>query len=148
MPVALEIPDQYSYVLAVATTTFFLNTVHMLRTSKFRKLARVPYPAPYASDEEVAKNPSASKFNCAQRAHANFTENLTPFLGSLLVAGVQHPVAAATLGGAWSFSRLIYLLGYTSDAGPKGRVVGFGLSALCDIILKGYAAYTCYQLIF
>lgn len=54
----------HSYVLAVATSTFFLNTVHMLRTAKFRKLAQVPYPAPYASDEQVAKNPSAAKFNC------------------------------------------------------------------------------------
>ncbi|OAR01020.1 hypothetical protein LLEC1_01346 [Akanthomyces lecanii] len=148
MPLALEIPDQYSYVLAVATSTFFLNTVHMMRTSKFRKLAKVPYPAPYAADEEVAKNPSASKFNCAQRAHANFTENLTPFLGALLVAGVQHPISAAALGGVWSFSRLIYLLGYTSDAGPKGRVTGFVGSSLSDLLLKGFAAYTCFKLIF
>ncbi|EGX92588.1 microsomal glutathione S-transferase 3, putative [Cordyceps militaris CM01] len=136
-----------SYVLAVATTTFFLNTFHMMRTSKFRKLAKVPYPAPYASEEEAAKNPSASKFNCAQRAHANFTENLTPFLGALFVAGVQHPVPAATLGGIWSLSRLIYVLGYTSDAGPKGRLLGFAGSAISDLVLKGIAAYTCYQLI-
>ncbi|KAK8150157.1 hypothetical protein G3M48_003877 [Beauveria asiatica] len=148
MPIALEIPDQYSYVLAVATTTFFLNTFHMMRTSKFRKLARVAFPASYASEEEAAKNPNASKFNCAQRAHANFTENLTPFLGALLVAGVQHPIPAATIGSIWSFSRLIYLLGYTSDAGPKGRVPGFAGSFLSDIALKGLAAYTCYKLIF
>lgn len=103
----------------------------------------------------------------AQRAHANYTENLTPFLGALLVAGIQHPVPAAALGGVWSVSRLLYLLGYTSDAGPKGRITyvallplqpwlvanfflssGFAGSALSDLVLKGIAAYTCYQLIF
>ncbi|KAJ3499135.1 hypothetical protein NLG97_g559 [Lecanicillium saksenae] len=148
MPVTLEIPDQYSYVLAVATSTFFLNTVHMMRTAKFRKLAKVAYPASYASEEEAAKNPTAAKFNCAQRAHANYTENLAPFLGALFIAGIQHPVAAATLGGVWSVSRFLYLLGYTSDAGPKGRIAGFMGSALSDLALKGVAAFTCYKLIF
>ncbi|TQV99145.1 hypothetical protein V2A60_004640 [Cordyceps javanica] len=148
MPLSLEISDQYGYVLAVATSTFFLNTFHMSRTSTFRKLAKVPYPAPYASDEEVAKNPSAAKFNCAQRAHANYTENLAPFLGALFVAGIQHPVSAAITGGIWSFSRLLYVLGYTSDAGPKGRLLGFVGSFASDLVLKGIAAYTCYQLLF
>ncbi|KAJ2981090.1 hypothetical protein NQ176_g2238 [Zarea fungicola] len=148
MPITIEVPDQYSYVLAAATSTFFLNTIHMMRTSKFRKIAKIPYPESYATSEEVSKNPSAAKFNCAQRAHANYTENLTPFLGALIIAGIQHPVPAAILGVVWSFSRLLYLLGYTSDAGPKGRVTGFTGSVLSDFALKAMAAYTCYKLIF
>lgn len=57
----------------------------------------------------------------AQRAHANFTENLTPFLGELLISGLRYPTFAASLGGLWVFARVIYAIGYTSK-GPSGRV--------------------------
>jgi len=56
----------------------------------------------------------------AQRAHANFTENLTPFLGSLLIAGLRFPTYAAGLGALWSFARTGYAYGYTKG-GPAGR---------------------------
>ena len=61
--------------------------------------------------------------NCAQaqRAHANFTESLVPTLGSMLVTGLRYPLVAASLGGVWSASRIIYAYGYTSGAGPSGR---------------------------
>lgn len=58
--------------------------------------------------------------HAAQRAHANFTENLTPFVVSLLVAGLRFPVAAAGIGAAWSASRMLYAYGYAGK-GPKGR---------------------------
>lgn len=58
----------------------------------------------------------------AQRAHANFTENLTPFLGALLISGIQYPLFAASLGAVWSAARVVFALGYTSS-GPQGRVV-------------------------
>jgi glutathione S-transferase len=58
----------------------------------------------------------------AQRAHANFTENLTPFLGSLLIAGLKYPVFSASLGAVWSVARTVYALGYTSK-GPEGRTL-------------------------
>jgi len=57
----------------------------------------------------------------AQRAHANFTENLTPFLGALLVSGLQYPVFAASLGAVWTVARVLFALGYTSS-GPQGRL--------------------------
>lgn len=59
----------------------------------------------------------------AQRAHANFTENLTPFLTTLFIAGLRFPVPAASLGAAWLAARVVYTVGYTSDKGPKGRLL-------------------------
>lgn len=56
----------------------------------------------------------------AQRAHANFTENLTPTLTALLVAGLKYPVYAGGLGAAWSVGRALYALGYVNN-GPQGR---------------------------
>jgi glutathione S-transferase len=67
-------------------------------------------------------NNALTERKIAQRAHNNFTENLTPFLGALLVAGLKHPVLAASLGGAWSFARVMFAIGYTSG-GPQGRIV-------------------------
>lgn len=58
----------------------------------------------------------------AQRSHANFTENQTSLLGAMAITGLQYPVFAASLGGAWAAGRLFYLIGYTSDKGPSGRL--------------------------
>lgn len=59
----------------------------------------------------------------AQRAHANFIENQPTALGALLISGLHFPVAAAVLGATWSVGRTLYLYGYTSSAGPKGRTL-------------------------
>jgi glutathione S-transferase len=67
-------------------------------------------------------NENTNDGGTAQRAHANFTENLTPFLGALLIAGTKYPVYAAALGGLWAFARVLFAVGYTSS-GPKGRIV-------------------------
>lgn len=132
-----------SYVLLAATTTFFVNTYHVSLTTKARKKSGLKYPVAYASKELADKDPNAYMFNCgehhfmecelcrvgsnssnaAQRAHANFTENLTPFLGALLVTGLRYPILAACLGGGWTLSRIVYAAGYTSSSGPKGRTV-------------------------
>ncbi|KFA73545.1 hypothetical protein S40288_07686 [Stachybotrys chartarum IBT 40288] len=115
MPFILELPDKYGLVLAVATSTFFLNSVHVVLTS-----------------------------NAPQRAHANFTENQTSFLGALLIAGLQWPVASAALGGCWALSRLVYAIGY-ARSGPEGRVRGSIGSFLSDSSLKFMAAYVAFS---
>ncbi|RDA90091.1 hypothetical protein CP533_5568 [Ophiocordyceps camponoti-saundersi (nom. inval.)] len=138
----LQLPDQYGFVLAAATSTFFVNTLHAFRTMKFRKASGVQYPEAYATSEQAAKNQNAYRFNCAQRAHHNFTENHTSFLGALLIAGLRYPIPAAALGAGWSLSRVMYLIGYTSSAGPRGRVYGALGANLSDLLLKLVAAYT------
>lgn len=85
MPVTIDINEQFGYVviihrctllytiliymlrslvLAVASSSFLVNAMHMLTTSRFRKASGVPYPQSYASEEEAAKNKAAFKFNC------------------------------------------------------------------------------------
>ncbi|CAI0644772.1 unnamed protein product [Colletotrichum noveboracense] len=142
MPMTLQVPDEYGYVLLVAASTFFINTTHVLLTSKFRKASGLVYPVPYASNEAAEKDRKAYMFNCAQRAHANFTENQPSFLGALLISGLRFPVASAAVGAGWALSRLIYAFGYTSAAGPAGRVRGSIGSFLTDTALKFMALYT------
>ncbi|KAG9250375.1 MAPEG family protein [Emericellopsis atlantica] len=140
MPFTLQLPDEYGYILAVASSTFLLNTYHFFLTGSSRRASGVAYPAPYATDEQVAKNPKALTFNCAQRAHANFIENQPSFLGALAIAGLRFPMTSAVLGATWVFGRLAYAIGYTSS-GPKGRLFGFAVSALSDNSLRLMAMY-------
>ncbi|KAK3904968.1 hypothetical protein C8A05DRAFT_31225 [Staphylotrichum tortipilum] len=138
---AITLPNEYGYVLLAASSTFFVNTLHTMLTSSARKKSGIKYPNSYASAEQADKDPKAFAFNCAQRAHNNFTENLTPFLGALLISGLRYPVYAAGLGALWSAGRVMFALGYTSS-GPQGRILGSALGALSDIVLKLAAAYT------
>ncbi|KAH6603343.1 mapeg family [Trichoderma cornu-damae] len=144
MPLTLVLPDTYGFVLAAATSTFFANFLHAQRTAKLRHASKVAYPNAYASHEQAEKDPAAYKFNCAQRAHANFVENQPSAVGALLIAGLNFPLASAILGAAWTFGRVLYLYGYTSSAGPKGRSSGAAVAGLADVALKFMAAYTSY----
>ncbi|KAF7547827.1 hypothetical protein G7Z17_g7467 [Cylindrodendrum hubeiense] len=140
MPFTLELPDQYSLVLLAATSTFFINSLHVQLTSKYRKTSGLKYPIAYASNELAEKDPKAYQFNCAQRAHSNFTENQTSLLGALLISGLRYPVVAAALGAGWAISRIVYAFGYTGH-GPKGRMLGSIGSFLFDTTLKFMAGY-------
>ncbi|KAF7558963.1 hypothetical protein G7046_g5197 [Stylonectria norvegica] len=140
MTLTIEFPENYGFVLVAATSTFFVNTLHQYLTSKYRKASGLKYPIPYASNEDAAKDPKAYQFNCAQRAHGNFTENHTSFLGALLISGLRFPVPAAVLGAGWVLSRTYYAVGYASG-GPAGRTRGSMGSFLFDTILKFTAAY-------
>lgn len=127
----------HSYVLVAATSSIAVNVMHMFLTSAARKRSKIPYPNAYATPEQAAKDPAAYQFNCAQRAHANYTENVTPYLAALLISGLSYPVYAGALGLTWTTGRVVYALGYTSSAGPKGRVVGSVVASLSGLALLG-----------
>lgn len=134
-----------SYVLAVAASSLFINTYHFVLTARARRASGIKLPNAYATHEQAEKDPKAHAFNCAQRAHSNFTENYTPFLGALLISGLRFPVPSAVLGAAFVFGRVWYAAGYTSQ-GPKGRSKGFVTSVLSDALLKGLALWAGVQM--
>ncbi|KAI0909471.1 hypothetical protein F4824DRAFT_305829 [Ustulina deusta] len=146
MSYVLEVPQEYGYVLAVATSSIFINTVHKTLTSIARKASGIPYPISYATKEEVEKNPKAYKFNLAQRAHANFGENYAPFVTALLVAGLRYPNQATWAGSAWVVGRVAYAFGYT-NFGPPGRLFGYVVSQIGKIALTVMAVLTCWNLL-
>ncbi|KAK3994751.1 hypothetical protein QBC44DRAFT_321974 [Cladorrhinum sp. PSN332] len=141
MATSITLPAEYSYVLFAASTTFFVNTLHGFLTGRARKASGIKYPTSFASTELAEKDPKAFKFNCAQRAHSNFTENLTPFLGGLLIAGLKYPVFAGAAGIVWSLARVSFAVGYVKN-GPQGRMLGSATGSLIDFALKVAAAYT------
>ncbi|KFY14333.1 hypothetical protein V491_06082, partial [Pseudogymnoascus sp. VKM F-3775] len=119
-------PD-YGYVILAAASTFILNIVHSANTGVHRKKAAIAYPAAYASDEQAKNSDDAYRFNCAQRAHANYSENHPSVLASLLIAGINFPRVAAGLGAIWVVGRYLYMAGYSNlslGRGGKGRYRG------------------------
>ncbi|KAL8404071.1 hypothetical protein RB594_009071 [Gaeumannomyces avenae] len=141
--VSLNLPAEYGYVLMVASSSFFLSFIHGMFTVSARKKSGLAYPVSYADKALADKDPNAYAFNCAQRAHANFTENHTSFLGALLISGLRTPVASASLGAAWVFSRLLYAKMY-SAGGPKARTIGIlghYLTAYPLIFMAGYTGW-------
>ncbi|TVY30799.1 Microsomal glutathione S-transferase [Lachnellula hyalina] len=96
----MAIAPDYGYVLLAATSTFIVNILHMLNTGAYRKAAKISYPAAYAPSSRT--DADAHRFNCAQRAHANYIENQVSTLGALFIAGLSYPRVAAGMGLGWS----------------------------------------------
>lgn len=98
--------SRHSYVLVAAAFSFLVGSAHSVNTGKYRKAAKVVYPAAYAPSSRT--DPEAHKFNCAQRAHANYIENQVQFVPALLISGLRFPVVSAALGTVWVLSRIQY----------------------------------------
>ncbi|MCJ1379404.1 hypothetical protein MMC17_002505 [Xylographa soralifera] len=128
MALILTVPKDYGYVLLAAASTSALNIWLGLYVGSYRKAARVPYPNAYVTATEAATSKEKYLFNCAQRSHAQFLEQLPPFLVTLLVSGLKYPVLSAGLGAFWVVSRVLYAIGYTRPQieGGKGRYWGAG----------------------
>ncbi|PWN37648.1 membrane-associated proteins in eicosanoid and glutathione metabolism [Meira miltonrushii] len=143
---SLNLPASYPWVVGVAATIPFLTFWQSMLVSGARKAAKIQYPQVYATKEEESANPSARKFNCAQRAHQNTMENVPQVYASLLIAGVQHPRVAAISGLLYVVGRIVFTVGYNSGE-PKGRVPGSLISYLGMVSLFFTSAYTTFGLL-
>lgn len=90
--------------------------------------SNVPYPLMYAE----GTSEEANSFNCVQRGHQNFLENLPIFLVAQLLLASIHPRTAAFLILLWSVGRVVYFLGY-SQGDPNKRLPGAIVSALTQL---------------
>ncbi|KAL2211925.1 hypothetical protein CC79DRAFT_1329218 [Sarocladium strictum] len=107
-------------------------------------------PAVVAGPEHIKKHPDAALFDCAFRAHANYLENLPPFLVSIAILGLRYPVASAVATAIWIAGRVAYLFGYVNKGkqGAKARVPGFGIAIYTQLVVMAGAAYSAYTFIF
>jgi len=62
-------------------------------------------------------------FNCAQRVHQNYLEQLTAILAALLISGLSFPRLAFVAGILYVVGRALYGIGYRAN-GPTGRRQG------------------------
>jgi glutathione S-transferase len=106
----------------------------------------VPYPIHYAPESEAATSIEKYQFNCAQRAHYNWLENLPNFLITLFVAGLKFPEWSAGLGAVYLVGRILYATGYTRPIRDGGRGRYNGMIYYVGIFgLTGLAVTTVYQ---
>lgn len=128
MPLAITIPDNYGYTALIALGVLpLMSFIQGSVVTSLRKPAKVPYPNHYATAEQVKASPEAYKFNCAQRAHGNFLENMPQTLALMLFNGLFYPTATPVLGGIWVLGRSLYAYGYitsTPGSNGKGRSIG------------------------
>lgn len=91
-----------------------------------RAKAGVKYPNLYATALQAKENPNAYRFNCMQRAHGQFLENMPQTIGCMLVAGLEFPRLTVALGLGWVIMRLAYFTGYvySSKVAGNGRLYG------------------------
>ncbi|KAF3932725.1 hypothetical protein ABW19_dt0204613 [Dactylella cylindrospora] len=145
----LSIPAEYGYVLLVALASTFVNQWHGIVVSGARGKAKVPYPNCYALDAEAPTGSEKYVFNCAQRAHSNFLENLPQFYVSMAITGLTYPKFAAGAGALWLFGRILYTIGYTNPKKEKGRgrFLGAPFWYPAQLGLWGAAGYVCYSAI-
>lgn len=88
----------------------------------------MPYPRLYAE----GSNAEAEAFNCVQRGHQNFLENLPIFLGLQLLLASIFPRTAAGLIVLWAVGRVVYFLGY-AQGDPNKRLPGALISMLTQL---------------
>ncbi|KAH8990175.1 hypothetical protein EDB86DRAFT_1803677 [Lactarius hatsudake] len=135
--VTLNLPSNYPWVLA---SIFSIVPVLQLQTSfvvKARKRAGIHYPQLYAEKAEQEASKDARIFNCAQRAHHNTLENVPSMVLSTLISAIHYPTYAAIGCGIWSFSRVLYTMGYSTGE-PRRRSFGayssLGVQALMGLL--------------
>ncbi|CAE6433265.1 unnamed protein product [Rhizoctonia solani] len=141
MPTTITIPDNYGYVALAAISTGFLTAFQTTLVSNARKKSGIQYPRLYAEKDEMDKSIEALKFNCAQRAHQNTLEWLPHVLFFTTFLGLRYPTLAASLGGVWSASRVLYTLGYASGDPKKRNTRGGFFGSIAYLGLLFGSAY-------
>ncbi|KAF8273984.1 hypothetical protein EI94DRAFT_1714448 [Lactarius quietus] len=112
--VAINLPAGSSWVLASIFSIIPVLILQSAAVSKARKRAGIRYPQLYAEKADQEARKDAMIFNCVQRAHQNTLENVPVIVLSTLISAIHHPIYAAIGCGIWTFSRILYTLGYST----------------------------------
>jgi len=120
---AIEVPDDYGYVLLTFLASFVVNLWLGGTVGKARKKYGVKYPTMYLVTIKDGIISQDNQFNCVQRSHQNMLEIYPSVMGLVILSGLQFPILASIGGCIWLFGRAVYAIGYqTGD--PKKRVWG------------------------
>lgn len=150
MPLTVTLPDGYGYTVLVALGMIpVLGFAQGSVVTSLRAAAKVPYPNPYATADQVKNSKEAYKFNCAQRAHGNLLENMPQTMALLLFNGLFFPLTTPVLGLLWVGGRVLYAYGYVTSSMESrggGRRIG-GAFWLAQLGLLGLSVYNALQML-
>ncbi|KAM7541042.1 hypothetical protein Aperf_G00000038934 [Anoplocephala perfoliata] len=124
-PVVL--PRYYGGVILVGFGSFAMHMFLAKRVIDARRQIDFPAPNMY--------HPTNAEFNCIQRAHQNYLENLPLFLSGIFIGGLFCPVSASILGAIYLAGRIGYYKGYTSGDPLKRKRGGFSFLAFGLLML-------------
>ncbi|KAI1318112.1 Microsomal glutathione S-transferase 3 [Mortierella claussenii] len=141
----ITLAPEYGYVVAVSVVSAVLVLFFGARVTNYRKVAKVPLPFMYADASECKEDHQKYIFNCYQRVHQNTLEGFSAYLATLLLAGIEYPIASAALGGVWCLGRIFYYIGYTSG-NPSARMMG-AFGHIGEVGLLGLTGKFAYDLI-
>ncbi|KAF9237038.1 hypothetical protein BU15DRAFT_63423 [Melanogaster broomeanus] len=147
MSTTIVLPADFGYVGAALVSTLWVLGFQMFLVGRYRGKAGIKYPQLYAEKAEAEASKEAHLFNCVQRAHQNTLEHMPIIFVSTLVTAVNYPLFAAVACGLWSFTRVLYTIGYASGDPAKRNTRGgiLGEFPLFGLFLG--ATYTAYQLV-
>ncbi|KIJ09630.1 hypothetical protein PAXINDRAFT_17283 [Paxillus involutus ATCC 200175] len=144
---SIVLPAGSAYVGAALVSTVWVIVGQAIVVARHRGKSGIKYPQLYAEKAEAQASRAAHLFNCAQRAHQNTLEHMPLILVTTLMTAVKYPLLAATACAFWSFTRVLYTVGYTTGDPAKRNTRGgiLGEIPLFGLILG--STYTAYQLV-
>ncbi|DBA04044.1 TPA: hypothetical protein N0F65_009391 [Lagenidium giganteum] len=120
--IAVMLQRDHGFVLIVVLLTVFVDQWAGIKVGKARKTYDVHYPQMYA--ERSDRNFMA--FNCVQRAHQNFLENMSFFFTLLMTSSIFRPGLAAIAGFIRLLAFIVYIVSYASGDPNKRFRSAFG----------------------
>ncbi|KAI9454164.1 hypothetical protein BJY52DRAFT_1285864 [Lactarius psammicola] len=144
--VTINLPAGSSWVAASLFSIIPVLQYQFAVVANARRKAGVRYPQLYAEKAEQEASKDAMKFNCAQRAHQNTLENLPLIVLSTVLSAIHYPTYAAVGCGIWSFSRVLYTMGYSTGE-PRRRAVGSLTSLGVQTVLGLFAGKVVFDLV-
>ena len=63
----------------------------------------------------------AKAFNCVQRSHQNILETVPGYFITVMISGLEYPVATFFFASVWLYSRMVWAKGYASGDGDAGE---------------------------
>ncbi|KAJ7060472.1 hypothetical protein C8F01DRAFT_1253802 [Mycena amicta] len=147
MPFTITLSSDYAYVSGVFFSVVSLLIWQTITVNNLRVKAGIQYPQLYADKEEMANSKDAMKFNCAQRAHQNTLENVTPIAICTTIVATIHPLLAAVALAGWTLSRVAYTRGYlTGIPNNRNNLATRVFFVPAYFALHGGAIYTMYEM--
>ncbi|KAH9065643.1 hypothetical protein EDB87DRAFT_1679371 [Lactarius vividus] len=143
--VAIDLPASFHWVVASIFSIVPVVQWQMTLVVQAREKAGIQYPRLYAEKAEQEASLDAMIFNCVQRAHQNTLENVPPMVLSTLISAIHYPKLAAIGCAYWSFSRVLYTMGYSTGE-PSERSRGFG-SLYVQLLMSILAGKVVFDLI-
>ncbi|KAF9225134.1 membrane-associated proteins in eicosanoid and glutathione metabolism [Gyrodon lividus] len=143
---AIVLPPGFGYVGGALVSTVWLLGWQFMVVASSRKESGVAYPQLYAEKAEAAASKHAYLFNCAQRAHQNTLEYMPVILVTTLVTALKYPILAASGCGFWTFTRVLYTIGYTTGDPAKRHTRGGILGHVPVVGLLFASTYAALQL--